>query len=263
MAKKQQPATDQPPEEVPTESPATAAAEQPAESEAPANDESDMLNELREAYEQARTELKQTSDKLRSELKKIDIEEAGEKAKTWVKENPGLAFFLAVGAGMLVGRAITKAVEPPPPPRLTDRVRDKSSYLADSARQLAGDTMDRLSTQAAVTGEQMADRVRSGVHSAKGAALEQAGVLGEVVNRRAGELGATAAEKTDELISSFSDAAERAADSLQVAARDLSKSMRKHKRAPKNFIEAVMHTAKTVVGAFVFKRLSDWLRERY
>lgn len=219
----------------------------------------DMLDELRDAYEKARIDLKETTDKLRAEIRKIDVEEAGDKAKAWVKENPGLAFFMAVGAGMLVGRALTKAMEPPPPPSLVDRARSKSSYLADSARQFAEGAVDRLSTHAAVAGEQVADRVRN----ARGTVYDRAGAIGETLNKRASAVGDTASEKAEELMSSFSDAAERAADTLQVAARDLAKSVKKQKKSPQNLYEAALHTVRTVFGALVFKRLSDWLRERY
>ena len=250
MAKKEQSVTDQPAQD---------SAQDATQDSALPQDDGEMLHELREAYEQARIDLKQTTEKLRSELSKIDIEEAGEKAKTWVKDNPSLAFFVAVGAGMLFGRALTKALEPPPPPTLAERARQRSSFLADSARQLAGNTADRFSSHASSAGEHLADRMRQ----AKGSVYDRAGSLGELINDRASGLGNTASEKAGELISSFSDAAERAADSLQVAAKDLSKTMKKQKSAPQSLYESFMHTAKTVFGAFVFKRLSDWLRERY
>ncbi len=242
MAKKQEPTTDQ------------AGAEA-----AEAQETGEMLNELREAYEQARIDLKQTSDRLRSEINKIDLEEAGEAAKTWVKDNPGLAFFMAVGAGMFVGRALTKALEPPPPPSFSQRAREKSSHLSNATRQFAGDAVDRFSAQAASAGEQMADRVRA----ARGSIYDRAGSLGDLINQRAGDLGHVANEKTSELISSFSDAAERAADSLQVAATDLSKSVKKQKSEASSLYESLLQSAKTVFSAFVFKRISDWIRTRY
>ena len=235
------------------------AAEQPATETPDAAENGEMLHELREAYEQARIDLKQTSDRLRSELNKIDLEEAGETAKTWVRENPGLAFFMAVGAGMFVGRALTKALEPPPPPSFSQRAREKSSYLSNSARQFAGDAVDRLSAQATAAGEQMADRVRT----TRGSIYDRAGALGDLINQRAGDLGHVANEKTGEIISSFSDAAERAADSLQVAATDLSKTIKKQKGEASSLYDSLLQSAKTVFSAFVFKRISDWIRTRY
>ncbi len=262
MAKKKEPATDQP-AEVTAPQDSTRQDSAPQESVTPESTaeekEGDMLHELRDAYEQARVDVKQTTYKLRSELSKIDVEEAGQAAKTWVKDNPGLAFFMAVGAGMLVGRALTKALEPAPPPSLSERARRRSNALADSARHFAGEAVDSLSTHAASAGEHMADRVRT----ARGSVYDKAGSLSELINQRAGDLGATASEKTGEIISSFSDAAERAADSLQVAALDLSKTIKKNKKTPQSLYESLMNTAKTVFGAFVFKRVSDWIRERY
>ena len=217
------------------------------------------LQDMRDAYESAAGELKEAAEKLRSEIKNIDVQEVGDSAKTWVKENPGLAFFLAVGAGMLVGRALTKAIEPSPPPGLADRARRRANDIAETARHYAGDTANRLSQHAYETGEQVADRVRDFRDSAN----DRRGILGDVISRRAGDLGNVATEKAAGLMSSFSDAAERAADSMQLAARDLSKSIKKRKGTPENFLDAMSHAAKTVLGAFVFKRLSDWIRERF
>ncbi len=108
-------------------------------------------------------------------------------------------------------------------------------------------------------GEQVADRVRS----IRGTLKERRSHLGDAFQQRADDLSAAASEKTGELIASFSEAAERAADSLQVAARDLSKSLKKRKQTQQGPFEALLYAAKTVFGAFVFKRLSDWIRERY
>ncbi|MFK7846397.1 MAG: hypothetical protein AB8G77_13950 [Rhodothermales bacterium] len=262
MAKKEEPVTNQPAEKTtPQDSTSKESTSQDSASQESTTEQSegDMLNELRDAYEQARVDLKQTTEKLRSELNKVDLEEAGQAAKTWVKDNPGLAFFMAVGAGMLVGRALTKAMEPAPPPSISERARRRSSALADSARHFAGEAVDNLSTHAALAGEHMADRARS----ARGSVYDKAGSLSELINQRAGDLGATASGKTGELISSFSDAAERAADSLQVAALDLSKSIKKNKTSPQSLYDSLMNSAKTVFGAMVFKRVSDWIRERY
>ncbi len=270
MAKKEQPVTDKSETNNASEESSTSgdsalenggAAPNRATQNSDTSEKSDMdvLNELRDAYEQARIDLKQTTDKLRVEIQKIDMEEASEKAKTWVKDNPGLSFFLAIGAGMIVGRALTKAVEPPPPPSLMDRARSRSNYLADNARHYAEDAAGRLSAQATAAGEQLADRVRA----ARGSIYDHAGSLGDEFNKRASALGESATEKAGELIGTFSDAAERAADSLQVAARDLAKSVKKQKKSPQNLYETLLNSAKTVFGAFVFKRLSDWLRERY
>lgn len=217
----------------------------------------ELMDELRDSYEKAREELRRSADKLRTEINKFDMEEAGDKARTWVKENPGLAFFMAVGAGMLVGRALTKAFETPPP-TFSERARKQSGILAQSARKAAGDVVDRLSVHASSAGEQMADKMRV----MRGSVSERAEGLGDLLHQRAGELGQTASVKTNELISSFSSAAERAADSLQEAAQGLTESV-KNQKSPAGFVEAFMQTARTVFSAFVFKRLSDWVRERF
>ncbi len=224
-----------------------------------AANEQEILEEVRQAYERARTDLKETTDRLRTELKNIDVEQVGESAKNWVKENPGLAFFLAVGAGMLAGRAITKALEPPPPPSFRERARQSTSRWADSARHLADDTQDRLARQAMDAGAQVADRVKS----VRGTLHDRTSNLTDVLQQRTNDLSSIATEKAGDLIASFSDAAERAADSLQYAARDLSKSIKKKKKTQLGLWESLAQASKTVFGAFVFKRLTDWIRERY
>lgn len=216
------------------------------------------MKEVREAYQTAVNELKEATNRLRTEIQKIDMEQVGESAKDWVKENPGLALFLAIGAGMLVGRAVTKALEPPPPPRLSERARRHAYELAGTTRRMAGDTAERLSRHAHDVGEQVADRL----HELRHTVHDRGEAFGERIARRAGDLGSLASEKTDHLVASFTNAAERAADSLQVAARDLSKSLKKRRKSPENFLDALTYAAKTVFGAYVFTRLSDWIRER-
>lgn len=214
--------------------------------------------QLKEAYERARDDLRATADRLKNEIENIDAEEISKSATAWIKENPGLSFALVVGAGIIAGKAISSLTQPDPPPSLRDRVLSKTGEFSSSARSAASVAADRFSQEAKVQGEHLANRL----HEAKGSMNSNAHVLGQLLAEQAGHLGDSASDKTNQVISSFTNAAERAADSLQVAAKDLAKSAKKYKKStPKGFFP-FMQASKTLVSAFIIKQLSDWVRKR-
>ena len=213
---------------------------------------------LKEAYERARDDLRATAERLKAEIENIDAEEISKSATVWIKENPALAFALVVGAGIVAGKAISSLSSPEPPPTLRDRMVNKTGELSHSAKNAASYAADRLSQQAKVQGEHLASRL----HEAKGTMGNNANLLGQLLAEQANHLGDSATVKTNQVISSFTNAAERAADSLHVAAKDLAKSAKKYKKStPKGFFP-FMQAAKTLVSAFIFKQLSDWVRKR-
>ena len=157
-----------------------------------------------------------------------------------------------------MGKAITSLSKPKPAPTLKDRVRVGSEHLSQSARNAANRAADRLSEKAKIQGAHLATRL----HEVKGNLSENASSFGHILNDQAHHLSEAASEKTNHIISSFSDAAERAADSLHIAAKDLSKSAKKYKKsAPKGVVPFAKAT-KTLVSAYVIKQLSDWIRKR-
>ena len=213
---------------------------------------------LKEAYERAREDLKVTAERLKSEIDKIDTEEISRSTTAWIKENPGLSFFIAIGIGIAAGKVVSSMVKSDPPPSLRDRMAAKTGHLAHSAKYAAGYAADRLSEQMKGKGEEVAHRI----HDLKGNLNTNAEVLGSTLAEHASHLGVSANEKTNQILTSFTEAAEKAADSLHVAARDLSKSAKKYKKSNVNSSSSLIQAAKTIFSAFIFKHLSDWIRNR-
>ena len=218
----------------------------------------DTQKHLKEAYERAREDLRATAERLRAEIEHIDAQEISKSTTAWIKENPALSFALVVGAGILAGKAISSLSQPEPPPTLRNRVLTKTGALSNSAKSAAAAAADKLSQQAKLQGGQLANRL----HDAKGTMGNNAHLFGQLLAEQAGHLGESASDKTNHIISSFTNAAERAADSLHVAAKDLSKSAKKYKKSTPQGFFPFMQAAKTLVSAFIFKQLSDWVRKR-
>ena len=246
MSEKESPLTDSPEKEVISDTQSSSNAE-----------ELDRQH-LKEAYERAREDLKATAERLKTEIENIDAEEISQSATAWIKENPALAFALVVGTGIVVGKAITSLSKPEPAPTLRDRVKAGTDQFSQSAKHAASIAADRLSEQAKLQGSHIASKL----HEARGSLNNNASTLGNILNDQAHHLGEVASAKTNHIITSFSDAAERAADSLHDAAKDLSKSAKKYKKStPKGFVPFAQAT-KTLISAYVLKQLSDWIRKR-
>ena len=246
MSEKESPLTDTPDEGV------------ASENQSPADADELNRQHLKEAYERAREDLKATAERLKTEIENIDAEEISQSTTLWIKENPALALALVVGAGIVVGKAVTSFSKPAPPPSLRDRVKAGTENISLSARNAANIAADRLSEKAKVQGAHLASRLQD----VKGNLNENAASFGNILNDQAHQLSEVASVKTNHIISSFSDAAERAADSLHVAAKDLSKSAKKYKKGSPKGIVPFAQASKTLISAYVLKQLSDWIRKR-
>ena len=251
MSEKELPLTDKPNKEGPADTANANNATSPGIEE-------DTQQHLKEAYERARDDLRATAERLKAEIENIDAEEISQSATVWIKENPGLAFALVVGAGILAGKAITSLSRPVQPPSIRDRVLSTTGELSNSAKNAASLAAVKLSQQAKVQGEHLANKM----HEAKGTVGNNAHLLGQLLAEQANNLGVSASDKTNQLLSSFTNAAEQAADSLHVAAKDLSKSAKKYKKSTPQGFFPFMQAAKTLVSAYIFKQLSDWVRKR-
>ncbi len=217
-----------------------------------------MVDEAREAYERARDELSETAERLREEISSIDAQQVADNAKTWVKENPGLSVLLAVGAGILLGKAVSDVMRKDPP-TLSERLRSESGRLLHDARRYAGRTGASVSRRVEETGEHLAEHAR-----ALGDQVQrQASLLSDQIAEQRGELTSEGMRRTQDWIASVSGSAERAARSLQDAARDLSSSA--SQRIPDRLPawDGLSNIVKSIFGAVAFKKISDWIKERY
>lgn len=236
-----------------------------------------QLQELTHAYNRARDELNEAIRNVRVELAKVDFEGARARAKSWVDENPALAVFLGIGAGIVAGRLLSNALHPEPPP-LSERARRRAQTLAreggDYAAELssliakqvahavheAGDAgavfakrggraAESVGRKARTFGDEISHRAeRAGKDFSKKA--EKAGRdlskkaerAGRDVSHRARDMGQTFSVRADHLADALSDSASRSFRELEDAAHDLSKTMKQtSKRARKSTTKSLEH----------------------
>lgn len=197
-----------------------------------------QLQEVIHAYERARDELNEAIQNVRTELAKIDFEQARTRARSWVDENPTLAVFLGIGAGILTGRLISNALHPEPPP-LSVRARRRAQELAREGGEAAGEFSSVLAAQIARALHEAGD-VGAAAAKQSGRTAEALGrkarTLGDDVSHRAQKAGkdfSKRAEKVGKDISkraekagkNFSKRAERAGRDVSHRARDLGESV--------------------------------------
>lgn len=254
-----------------------------------------QLDEITEAYERARDELAEAVRSLRAEIAKIDIDRARTRAKGWVDENPLLAVFIGVGAGIITGRLLSQALRPEPP-SLTERARHRAGALGgkagDYADELAaalalqlgraarsaGEAGEFVSHRGADVAEVVSKRARGVSKELSERAREtgkeisrKAEHVGRDVSRRAGHASEDAARRAEELTEAFSESTLKSARVLEDAADELARTLRKRskrvrKQAKKNahrgmeFSDALLNVTRTAVAAVAVKKVNDWIK---
>lgn len=231
-----------------------------------------QLQELIDAYDRARDELNEAIRNVRAELAKIDFDKARTRARSWVDENPTLAVFLGIGAGILTGRLVSSALHPEPPP-LSERARRRAEMLAREggeaasdlsaaiARQIAravheagdvgaaaakrgGRTAESIGKKARTFGDDVSHRAeKAGKQFSKRA--EKAGRdlskkaerAGRDVSHLARDFGESFSVRADHLAETLADSASKSFHELEEAAHDLSKTMKKTSKQAKKSTE--------------------------
>lgn len=217
--------------------------------------EDDVKDELNEALKD-----------LRAELARIKFEEARDRTRTWIQENPTLAVFLAAGAGILTGRLISKALEPAPPPSLSERARRQADRIVAEAQRQAREAQQRARQQAAETGEKVTRQARDfgSVIADRAAALREQARQGvseatEKASERARQWGARMEHEAEDVGEAVAKRAEEASERVRESARELSK-----KASPTddgfNIASSALNIAKAALVTLAVKKASDWIR---
>ena len=209
------------------------------------------------AYADARRELNESMNRLRYEMAQFDAAQARARARTWVEENPVLAAFLAVGAGIVVGKLIAKAVRPAPPPTLGERLRQQSRSLASRAQHVAHDLGDVVAARASEAGEGLARRASK----ASASVSRHARDLGDIVAQRAEEIADEAADQVGALGDTLSEQSHDAGRALRRQAAEAADSIKSSADQGISWAESGLNAAKTVAAAYVVKRFADWIRK--
>ena len=216
-----------------------------------------------DAYDRARTELQNALSRLRSEIEQVDVAQARLKMREWVRENPELASLLAMGGGLLLGRLVSKALTPAPPPSMSERLRSRADLIARQAQSLAEDVAAAVAGGAVVAGGAMARRARKVSEQAQDASVElsrRARRAAGVASKGAAELGDTLAERARTLGHSAAELADTAAHTIEKSATRVQKDLKKRASRGGDYAESMLDAARTIVAAAVIKRVNDWIR---
>lgn len=199
-----------------------------------------QMEELTRAYERARDELNEAVRNVRVELSKIDFDQARTRAKSWVDENPTLAVFLGIGAGILTGRLLSGAFRPDP---LPVRARKRAELFAreggDYASELSSVIAKQISRAVHEAGEAGASAARRGGRAAEKFGREARSV-GDDVSRRAEKAGKNLSKRADSAGRDVSKRAERMGRDVSHRARDLGDTV---SRRAENVGEALSESA--------------------
>lgn len=243
-----------------------------------------QLDELTRAYERARDELNDAVRTLRAEIANVDIDQARLRARTWVDENPTLAVFLGIGAGIVTGRLLSNAFRSEPP-ALTDRARlradrwasdaggyanELSSALAfhlGRAARAAGEAGDYVAHQ----GADVAERVSQAARQTGEDVSRRAERLGKDFSKRASHAGHDVSKRAEDAADALASSTERSVHALEDAAQDLAKTLKKKSKAAGKkskkqvgrgleFSDTAVNAARTAVAAVVVKKVNDWMK---
>ncbi len=218
---------------------------------APESDVSQRLSEftdsLQQTFEKAQQQLSGAVTRLREEAANVDFEGARTRAKSWVEENPTLSVAAAIGAGLLIGKALGSALTPEPP-----TLKKRALKQAARVQRYASDLSEELAQRAARAGGAIA----AGGAVAAAAASRKAQQVGHVVAENAADLGGRVVGYAEEVL-----------DDVQGATKDTRKQFKKKtKKARKqadrgiDFAGSLLDAARTAVAAVVVKKITDWTR---
>ncbi len=216
----------------------------------------DKTDEIAATYERAKHELNEAVTKLRHEISQLDVEKARQQARTWVEENPTLTVLLALGAGIVVGKVMSEALKPAPPPPLSQRLKRQGQEAVTQARRYAHDVGDVVSERAMEVGDEIVRRARELGEDVSRRARE----MGEDVTRRAANVVATATERSADVHDSLSGHSDEVAKALHHAVEDLAGTVQRKAGHSRDVFESLFKATKSVAAAVVVKKVTDWLR---
>lgn len=221
-------------------------------------------SEASAANEPSAEEMRQEFDKalgdLRSELAQLQIEEARNRVRNWIRNNPLLAVLLAAGAGVLSGRLLAKALKPAPPSTLSERARRQVEALRKRAERTASEAGQDVSERVARARKE-AGRIG---RQAGETLAHRAQDWGEVASERAASLRKRAAKELSDAARSATEQAEEASKQVQSSAKDLSKDLSARAASTSNnwWKEAGANLAKTALITWAAKKLGSWVRQK-
>ncbi len=208
----------------------------------------EFTDSLQQTFDKAQQQLSATVARLREEVGKVDVEGARVRAASWIEENPTLAVGLAVGAGLLIGKALGSALTPEPP-----TLKKRALKQAKRVQKYAGELGEELAQRAAVAGGAIA----AGGAAAAAAASRRAQHVGGVVAENAAEWGGRTVEYAENVLDDLQDTTKGARKQF----KKKSKKVRRQAEHGLDFAGSLLDAARTAVAAVVVKKITDWTRK--
>ncbi len=216
-----------------------------------------FTSDLSATFDKTREDLSGVLDNLRLQAAEFDAKEAGTQVKTWVEANPTIAVAVAVGGGLLLGRAIGSAFSPAPPPTFTQRVQSGAHQVGERASSLG----EEILKSAAVAGAAIAAGSAKAAHEASKGVNKAGGVIADY------------ASTAQDRVSHLADDAYGAVDQFSgVASKEFKKASKKARKQGRHLAdeassvahvgaemsERAMAAARTVAAAYVVKKIGNW-----
>lgn len=195
------------------------------------------------------------------EFTKANIDDAQERAKSWVAEHPVLTVALAVGAGVVLGHALSRARRPAP---LSKRVRRQGKKLASQSSKLARDLGEDVAERAALAGSVLAAKAARAKAETRGVASSlrnaiEAGTseVSHYVHAQRDRVG----ENAEDVLDAATSRAIDAWHAVQDVAEDASEAVEDMAKQGFGFVEQLMRVLKTVFTAVALKKITEWFRK--
>jgi ElaB/YqjD/DUF883 family membrane-anchored ribosome-binding protein len=220
--------------------------------------------DLTATFERTREDLSGIIDRIRTQVSDFDADSTRTQVKTWVEENPTIAVAVAVGGGLLLGRALGSAFSPPPPPTFGERIRGGAHDLGEKASSIG----EELLKSAAVAGAAIAAGSTAAAHEAGKGARKASGVLSDyatTAQHRLSDLAEDVEDVYDDLSDKASKQAHRTGKQLRKTRKKVSKQGKHLAHEAEHVVsigsemsERALAAARTVVAAYVVKKIGDW-----
>jgi len=222
---------------------ATNGASKPADDEPGGNDsDKEAVEAGKSILQTAQEQINDTVERIRTDLAELDVHDAIDRGKKWVKENPVLAVAAAVGVGLAVGGIAAWAGREPEPEPVATRLRKRARSVSDRAQDALKDVGETVAEQLSSS----TATLRDGVSNLSSEVVGRASDYREDVERHAARLAESIAEN-----------AVAAAETIQGSARSIAK---RPNRKERDAFGSLSDSIRTVMTAFAVKKVGEWLR---
>ncbi|GEM_PF-6261963 len=199
------------------------------------------VNEASARIHTMRAGLRETIERLRGDIERLEPGEVRDRARAWVREHPGQATLLAAGVGMFIGGALTRALTPQPAP-LSARARRRAQRLAGHVGKVARETGAHLVHDAVDVGQKLMDHVSR---------------QGEKLPHRARRLGEDVVHRTEALAETLVQQAETVA---KEGMDELLASVQTHKKRMNGALDPLFQALRVALAVTFFKKMTERFR---